>query len=294
MTRTRAPLREVPVKRATTLMASALALAACKRNPPPAPSEAPGAVAVQGAPHNSDDPSAAYRVVEVRDGATLTGRVRWQGPRPATESVTVAPHGDPAHCGATQPLRPLVIADDGGVANAVVWLADARRGAAPSLAPVTIDQRGCRYEPHVATVSVGAELRFTSADEGVLHNVHAYYGLEGDDAWFNAASPAGVTVTRPVQRAGVVRLVCDAGHTWMLAYVHAFDHPYHAVTDASGRFTIRDVPAGVYRARMWHEGWTRRDEPGDPRPVFTGHVTMERPVTLTAGATSEVDFVMGR
>lgn len=276
----------------------ALLAVACRRSDPPR-RPAPAASgegslgAVQGAPAAPGDPAGSYRVVEVRDGGTVTGRVRWRGPRPAPSTLAVPAHGDPAHCGASQPLEPLVIGPEEGVSGAVVYLADVTRGAAPSLDPVTVDQRACRYEPRVATATVGAELRFTSSDPGVFHNVHAYHGLEGDEAWFNEASPAGVVVTRRVQRAGAVRLLCDSGHMWMIAYVHAFNHPYHAVTDASGRFALRDVPPGVYRLRMWHEGWTRRDEPGNPRPVFVGHVEQERPVTVTAGAESAVEFALG-
>jgi hypothetical protein len=269
-----------------------LALSACRREapPPPRPSAPQRPLTPRAGP--SGDPG-VYRVVDVRDGVTLRARVRWQGPRPPLDALVVPPHGDPGHCGATQPLQPLTIGDDGAVSGAVVWLSDVTRGAAPTLAPVTIDQRRCRYVPRVSSLTVGAELCFTSSDTGVLHNVHAYYGVDGADAWFNAATPAGLTVSRTALRAGVARLLCDAGHTWMLAWVHAFNHPYHAVTDASGRAVIRDVPPGTYRVRMWHEGWTRRDESGNPRPVFTGHVEMELPATLAPASGAEVEFVMG-
>ncbi len=53
------------------------------------------------------------------------------------------------------------------------------------------------------------------------------------------------------------------------------------------------MPAGSYRVRMWHEGWTRRDEPGNPRPVFVGHVSMELPVELAPRGAGEVEFVLG-
>jgi plastocyanin len=254
----------------------------------------PASVGIQGAPDPDTSPGAAYSVVTVASGATLHGRVRWQGEVPQQDAMMVAAHGDPEHCGATQPLRPLEISDEGGVSNAVVYLADIQHGVAPTLSPVTIDQHHCRYTPRVTTVNVGAELRFTNNDQGVLHNVHGYYGVDGDDAWFNAASPTGVTITRSVLRSGIVRLQCDAGHTWMLAYVHAFNHPYHTVTDATGHFEIRDVPAGIYRVRMWHEGWQRTISSGNPRPVFEGHTEIQLPATLTAGATTNLEFVMSR
>ena len=38
----------------------------------------------------------------------------------------------------------------------------------------------------------------------------------------------------------------------MFSYVSIFDHPYHAVTDAKGNFTIKNVPAGEYEIEAIH------------------------------------------
>ena len=39
----------------------------------------------------------------------------------------------------------------------------------------------------------------------------------------------------------------------MKGYVWAFDHPYSAVTDAAGNFTIPNAPVGAWRLVVWHE-----------------------------------------
>ncbi len=277
------------MRRAALALVASLAFA-CRRAPPAAPAAdaSPAARPAPSATTVPDDPTAAYRVVEVRDGATVRGHVRWRGPLPRPEAMAVPPHGDPGHCGASQPLEPLTVGPDGGVLGAVVSLR-IRRGKAPRLGAVTIDQRRCRYEPRVASITVGAALRFTNSDPDVFHNVHAYHGEAGEDAWFNEASPTGVAIERRVERAGVVRLVCDSGHTWMVAYVHAFNHPYHAVTDATGAYAIADVPPGAYEVEMWHEGWARRDRAGDPRPAFVDHVAVLRSTDVRAPETT-VDF----
>lgn len=78
----------------------------------------------------------------------------------------------------------------------------------------------------------------------VLHNVH---GNQGPVTIFNVAMPIkGQRLPTKVARPGPIRLQCDAGHTWMTAWIQAFDHPWFAVTDAHGRFAIPDVPPGVY------------------------------------------------
>jgi hypothetical protein len=47
----------------------------------------------------------------------------------------------------------------------------------------------------------------------------------------------------------------------MHAYLFVADPAYHAVTDAAGRFTIADLPAGTHQLRVWHElvGSSERD-----------------------------------
>lgn len=95
-----------------------VAAVACRRAPPPA---APDAPAAPSAPR-AHDLTRAYQVVEVRDGATIRGHVRWRGPRPRPEAMVVPPHSDPGHCGTQQPLEPLTVAPDGGVLGAVVSL----------------------------------------------------------------------------------------------------------------------------------------------------------------------------
>ncbi|MFO0603108.1 MAG: carboxypeptidase regulatory-like domain-containing protein [Polyangiales bacterium] len=271
-----------------------VAAVACRRAPTTAapPPDAPRPVAPP-ASLGPDDPTASYRIMEVRGGVTLRGHVRWRGALPRPEAMAVPPHGDPGHCGASQALEPLTVGPDGGVLGAVVSLR-IRRGKAPRFGAVTVDQRRCRYEPRVSSITVGAALRFTNSDPDVFHNVHAYYGEAGEDAWFNEASPAGVAIERRVERAGVVRLVCDSGHTWMVAYVHAFNHPYHTVTDATGAYAIPDVPPGAYEVAMWHEGWARRDRAGDPRPAFVDHVTLLRSVDVHAPeATADFELADG-
>jgi hypothetical protein len=39
----------------------------------------------------------------------------------------------------------------------------------------------------------------------------------------------------------------------MDGYVRVFDHPYFAVTDADGKFEIKNAPVGKYRIVYWHE-----------------------------------------
>ncbi len=64
--------------------------------------------------------------------------------------------------------------------------------------------------------------------------------------------------------------VSDNLHPWMSAWWLIVDHPYSAVTDAQGRFTIRDVPVGPQRVVVWHEAVER----GGGGALFAGEVEM--------------------
>jgi uncharacterized protein (DUF2141 family) len=45
---------------------------------------------------------------------------------------------------------------------------------------------------------------------------------------------------------------CDT-HAWMRGYIHVFDHPFFAVTDDKGSFSVPNIPPGTYTLKAWHE-----------------------------------------
>ena len=92
--------------------------------------------------------------------------------------------------------------------------------------------------------------------DAILHNVHGNALRAGEPVVtaFNVATPIqGQKVPVSLGKPGLIRLQCDAGHTWMNAWIYVFDHPYYAVTDAGGKFVIADVPAGEHVVELWHE-----------------------------------------
>ncbi|MEZ4340164.1 MAG: carboxypeptidase regulatory-like domain-containing protein [Sandaracinaceae bacterium] len=226
-----------------------------------------------------------YQVVEVTETGTIRGNVRWRGEHPETPSIPVESH--PEICGATQPSRALRISERGGVADVVVSI-DARRGAAleaPESPPV-IDNVGCRFEPHVSAVGAGWALIFRNSDE-LLHNVHGY---AGDDTVIDLGLPErGSEAPRALEEPGVFRFVCDAGHGWQQAWIHAFDHPYFAKTDEDGRFLLRAVPPGQYTLRLWHEGWRIVGRRAG-RPRWSNPVVLSRAVSVSSQQETVVDF----
>src|SRR5450755_2701938 len=118
---------------------------------------------------------AAYQVVSVDDGGTIKGTVKWQGALPRLVPSEI--NKDPQICDPQnqkhRDLERLLVGPNAGVANTVVFLRNITRGKAMDL-PVSrrvLNQRNCRYEPHVLLVPVEAALTVKSGDP-VLHTVH--------------------------------------------------------------------------------------------------------------------------
>lgn len=182
------------------------------------------------------------------DGGTLSGTVRLAGAAPARPPLPV--HKSQQVCGETIPDERLVVGPGGGLRYAVVTVEGVRGGRSPERdVTLVLDNRLCRFEPHVQTAEVGQWLELRNSDP-ILHNADARMG---QDTLFNVALTPGRQLRKPLARAGLVTVTCDVRHTWMKAFVAVADHPYHTVTDAEGAYEIRELPPGTYTVRVWHE-----------------------------------------
>ncbi len=241
-----------------------------------------------------------YQVVKVSNGGTISGRVKWSGPQP--RNLTFPVTKDPQICDPDSRkqigLDRLVIGADGGVANTVIFLKDISKGKAMDLPEPRrfLDQKHCRYEPHILLVPQNSNLRMKSSD-ATLHTVH----MEGA-ATYNLPFPfPNNVISRPMPNSGLATLRCNGGHVWMNAEMFVAQHPYYAVTDESGHYELTDVPAGEYEMVAWHEGWEmlRKEASHDvltertvQRPIFGDPKTWEKHVRVDAGQTSQVNFVV--
>lgn len=196
----------------------------------------------------------------------VKGRIIFDGTPPPVERVEVK--SDVPTCGSSQEVRKIVLGTDGGVSDAIVKIIGTSGTAEPKKG--TLDQVQCKFVPHVQVLPVGSVLTITSSD-AVLHNSHGFY--EDGSTAFNIAVPiVGMEVTQKLAKAGVIKLRCDAGHTWMSAYISVTDAPHYALTDADGNFTLEGIPAGQYEIEVWHEWLGEHREPlvvteGETAPV---------------------------
>jgi hypothetical protein len=244
----------------------------------------------------------SYTAIHVTNGGTISGTVKWSGPPP--KNLDVAVNKDPQVCDPESHkiinLERLVIGPDEGVANTVVYIKNILAGKPLELPPPRryLDQRHCRYEPHILLVPQTAELTMRSSD-AVLHTVH----MDGA-ASFNVPFPfPDRVITRNMNTPGLVNLHCNGGHVWMNAEMMVVSHPYYAVTDLNGKFELTDVPPGDYEVVAWHEGWRvlGRENALDvfsqktiQRVVFSEPRTWEQSVLVKAGGTTTANFVISQ
>ena len=234
------------MRRTTGLIAALVILAnaaACSRG------ETPG---------TKPPPPDAKRVDGAKAGR-LTGRVTIEGPVPQNAGVKMS--GDPvcqrAHKdGAT--LQTFV-SENGGLGNVFVYVKSGLEGYyfdTPSEA-VTLDQKGCQYEPHVLGVQVGQNLEFVNSD-ATGHNVHVLpdVNTEFNFSQFIQTQRDSRFFTKPEV---MVRVKCDM-HNWMSAFVGVVEHPYFAVSRPAGDFELKNLPAGSYTVEAWHEQLGRQTQ----------------------------------
>jgi plastocyanin len=212
----------------------------------------------------------AYQAEPFTHGGTITGAVTYAGTPPKPKPVEITKDVDACRSG-PQFDQSLIVGKDGGVANAIVALADITRGAPPIPEhDVEFDQIHCEYTPRVLAFPAGSTVVVINSD-GILHNVHTESSANPP---INMAQPGfkrriEVSVIHPE----LIKVSCDA-HNWMQGWWYAAANPYYAVTGPDGRFTIRNVPPGSYTLTVWQERLG----------------TFQKKVTVPPDGTAKIDF----
>ena len=205
-------------------------------------------------PPGSNAPAAgnAPAATDTADGpGVIVGTITFDGTPPEPRPLPM--ESDPrceAEPGATSEV--LLVGPDNGLQNVFVYVKDGlgdRRYAVPT-DPVHLDQKGCRYVPHVFGVQVNQPVLISNSDP-TLHNVNA---TPEENRGFNFGQvPKTPAVTRVFDKPEIgVPFRCDV-HSWMNAYAGVVPHPFFAVTKEDGSFEIKGLPAGTYTIELWHE-----------------------------------------
>ena len=186
--------------------------------------------------------------------SSITGTITFNGTPPKLPALSM--DADPA-CAkkhSTPAANEMLVLGSGNtMGNILVFVSKGvpagKTFPAPST-PVTLDQNGCQYKPHVQGIMVGQSYRILNSD-GVLHNIHS---LPAVNPSFNKPMPATLkeTTTKFDKPEPVFKIKCDV-HPWMAAYIGVFTHPFYSVTSTDGKFTIAGLDPGTYEITAWHE-----------------------------------------
>ena len=152
----------------------------------------------------------------------------------------------------------------------VVYLKDAKSSGAPRT--LAMDQKNLKFVPKVLAVAKGDTVKFLNHD-GVAHNV---YSPDGEAYNLGTFKP-NEERTHTFEQEGPYTQLCSI-HPEMLGFVFVAPSPYAAAVDAKGNYVIKDVPPGTYKVAVWNSHLKAPD----------------KPVTVAAGKTVQVDFAVKR
>lgn len=197
---------------------------------------------------------AVFSLAATAQAATINGTVKYEGKVPQFKPIEM--QADPIclskHASAVLP-ETLVLGPDNTMANVFVYV----KGGLPAgqsypapAEPVVLDQKGCKYSPHVAGAVVNQPLKILNPD-GTLHNVHILSTKNKEENFAMPKFRTEMTHTF-AQPEFMFPIKCDV-HPWMVAWFSVMPHPFFNVSAEDGKFSIANLPAGTYEIEAWHE-----------------------------------------
>ena len=216
-----------------------LLLSACSKKEEPAAAKPEAKATTAAAPATPVDPATA---------ATITGSVKYPGAAP--KAVKIDMSQDPA-CKGSNTVETVVV-NSGNLENAFVYVKDglgSRTFDTPK-EPVTLDQQGCRYHPHVLGIMTGQTLKVLNSDP-TTHNIHPT--PKDNREWNESQPPKAAAIEKTFTREEIMLPVKCNQHPWMKMYVNVVKSPYFAVTDKDGKYTLKGLPPGTYTIAVVQE-----------------------------------------
>jgi len=182
---------------------------------------------------------------------TISGTVSYAGNNKTPKTLKM--DSDPI-CGTSHTVPPLtegwITDENNNFKNVIVWIKNITYEGELKNEAAIIDQKGCIYSPHVNVVTTGQKVIIKNSDQ-TLHNINSQ---SKENPGFNEAQPAGVANIEKTFNSpeNPFSMICNV-HGWMQTWIMVADHPYFAITDSDGSYTIENIPAGTYEVGFWQE-----------------------------------------
>jgi len=217
--------------------------------------------------------AAVYKVTDVKNGGTISGKVNFVGKDPAPSVFAITK--DNNICGKGNRTIDFVKVSNGALSDVVVYLTKIKSGKAFGKKTGKLNQSGCEFKPFLQIMHNKNNMEVVNSDP-VLHNIHTYELMgRAKKTIINISQPEKGSINKKIKlkRGAGMKIECDA-HDFMHGFVFVAKNPYYSVVKKDGSFSINNVPAGKYKIRAWHG--TLGEQKGK--------------VTVTAGGKATVDF----
>ena len=165
------------------VLAAVVILAGCK----------PDAAVREGKPIGNGVKPQPTIPVDPATAGTISGTVDFAGKPPARVRIDMTQ--DPAcTLGDEENYSEQYVVHDGRLANVFVYVKSGPPAAMPAPLAGTnravMDQKGCRYTPHVVAVMKGGTVEFRNSDP-TMHNIHTMPAVVGNGAVDVSQGPRG-------------------------------------------------------------------------------------------------------
>jgi plastocyanin len=185
---------------------------------------------------------------------TLKGKFIYDGKPAAPAPIDVTK--DPEVCGNKGLVSEELVVDEktGAIANVMLWVKGKDFAVHPDYektasGTVVLDNKGCRFEPHVQGIRVGQTLQLHNSDP-VAHNTN----VQGRNNQINPLIPAQSSSDQKIDQAEILPALVSCNiHPWMKGRLIVRPNPYFAVSKKDGTFEIKNLPAGDLEFVVYHE-----------------------------------------
>ena len=220
-------------------------------------------------PTSESQPPTASTPIDPSTAATVSGTAKFDGTAPKPPKIDMSQ--DPACKGDN--TAETVVVKDGDLANVFVYVKDGlgNRSFDVPKDSVVLDQKGCRYHPHVLAVMAGQNVEIKN-DDPTTHNIHPT--PKDNREWNESQPPSAAPLQKTFAREEIMLPVKCNQHPWMKMYVNVVKSPFYAVTGPDGKYEIKGLPPGDYTLAFVHEKLGEQDQkvsvaPKDSKTVDT-------------------------
>ncbi len=218
-------------------------------------------------PEFSSAQEAKYAAGKVANPSTVSGTVTYKGKvpkaimKPITDSFDVAGKADRQWEGVN-------LGAGNGVTDAVVMIKGIATGKAfDGKAPYSYAEHAT-IQPRCEVFGVPGPVKMEVENKDPI--MHSWVLMDGKRQIANVPHPNKDKKQIPIDKPGLYEMRCGP-HPWERAFRIGASHPYYTMTSKDGKYEMKDVPAGAYKAVVWAEGMAK------PKTVD---------ITVTAGTTS--------